>query len=193
MLIDLVGNAGAGGDAYGDHAHGTVGPVGLSAVALVGLLLFRSAALQMGRSHAVDPAVFLARRFGTMSPLVPLIAVAVGGFATLVAMEFTEQLSELGRIEGVVDALGGNAAVGLAIVAGVATTITLVGLRSAGAVLRATVATVGALCAWIVVKAPSLVDDAAILRGVQRLRRRAATSTFIARSRGLRAPPLAIV
>jgi hypothetical protein len=192
VLIEAIGTLGASGDAYAEHAHGAVAPVAIGALGLVGAFLLRSAVGSLGRSLAIDPVVLLARRFGAMPPLVPIITVAVGGFATLVAMEFTEQLSELGRIEGIADALGGNALVGLAIVVGVAVVVTLVGLRCAGTLLEATVATVGALYAWIVAKALALIDGPAVPR-----RRRApchgATATQIARTRGLRAPPPAIV
>jgi hypothetical protein len=66
--IDLVGTLGAGGEAYDDHAHGTVAPIGLAALALIVALVWRSATLRIGRAESVDPALLLARRFGALSP-----------------------------------------------------------------------------------------------------------------------------
>jgi hypothetical protein len=188
VLIGLVGTLGAGSDAYDDHAHATVAPIGLAAVALIATLVWRSAALRICRSQALDPALLLARRFGRMSPLAPVLAVAAGGLGTLLAMEFSEQLSAFGRIEGIADALGGNAVAGLAIVAGVAAALTFAGLRSATALLQVSVSTVSALYAWIVVRARITIDTALSHRAIGQRRRRTANA-HLARSHGLRAPP----
>jgi len=191
VLIDVFGTLGAGGDAYDDHAHATVAPIGLAAVALIATLVWRSAALRIGRSQAIDPAMLLARRFGTMSPLVPVLTVAMGGFGTLLTMEFTEQLSALGHIEGIADALGGNAGVGLAVILCVAAAVTFAGLRSAAALLHVSVSTVRALCAWIVVRARICVDTALSRRAIGN-RRRNVTNSRLAQSHGLRAPPIIV-
>ncbi len=188
VLIDVLGTLGAGGDAYDDHAHATVAPIGLAAVALIVIFVWRSTALSIGRSRAIDPALLLARRFGTMPPLVPILTVATGGFGTLLAMEFTEQLSAFGRIEGIADALGGNAPVGLAIIACAAATLTFTGLRSAAGLLHVSVSTVSALCALIAVRARSLIN-AAISRRPLGHRRRTNADAHLAQSHGLRAPP----
>ncbi len=188
VLIDLVGTLGAGGDAYDDHAHTTVAPIGLAAVALIATLVLRSAALRIGRSQAIDPALLLARRFGAMSPFVPILTVAIGGFGTLLAMELTEQLSAFGHIEGVADALGGNTMVGLAIIACAAAALTFAGLRSAAALLRVSVSTVSAIYALIAVRARIFVN-AAISRRAIGHRRRSFANAHLAQSLGLRAPP----
>lgn len=191
VLIDALGTLGAGGDAYDDHAHATVAPIGLAAVALIATLVWRSAALRMGRSQAIDPTLLLARRFGTMRPLVPVLTVALGGFGTLLAMEFTEQLSAFGRIEGIADALGGNAPVGLAIIVCAAALLTCTGLRSAAALLHVSVSTVSALCALIAVRARILID-AAISRRPVGHHRRSSAHAHLGQSHGLRAPPTTV-
>jgi hypothetical protein len=191
VLIDVVGTLGAGGDAYDDHAHATVAPIGLAAVALSATLVWRSAAVRIGRAQAIDPAMLLARRFGTMPPLGPVLSVAMGGFGTLLAMEFTEQLSAFGRIEGIAHALGGNAVVGLTIIAGVATALTFAGLRSAAALLDVSVSTVIALYAWIVVRDRICTNTVLSRRTIGNCRRRVATARLV-QSHGLRAPPTII-
>ncbi len=191
VVIDILGTLGAGGDAYDEHAHASVAPIGLAAVALVAALVWRSAALSLGRSQAIDPAMLVARRFGTMPLLLPILTVAVGGFATLVAMEFTEQLSAFGHIEGIADALGGNAPVGLAIVICAAATLTFAGLRSAAALLRVSVSTVSALYALIAVRA-RIVASAEISRRPIGHRRRSGANPYLTQSHGLRAPPTTV-
>ncbi len=187
-LIAVVGALlDAGHNAYADHAHATVVPIGLAAVALMATVLWRSAALRISRSQAIDPATLLARRFGAMSPLLPIVTVTMGGLGTLLAMEFTEQLSTLGHIEGIADSLGGNAVVGLAIVASLAAALTCAGLRSAAALLHVSASAAGVLSAWIVVKARIRVDTAISHRAVRHLRRTIANT--VAHSHGLRAPP----
>jgi hypothetical protein len=188
VLIDIVGTFGGGGDAYDDHAHATVAPIGLAAVALIATLVWHSAARRIGRSQAIDPAMLLARRFGTMPLLVPVFTVAAGGFGALLAMEFTEQLSAFGRIEGVADALGGNAVVGLAIIVCVAAALTFGGLRSAAALLDISVSTVSALYAWIVVR-DRIVIDTALSRRTIGNHRRIVANARLSQAHGLRAPP----
>jgi hypothetical protein len=185
--IAVFGTLG-GGDAYTFHAHRTVGPIVLAAVALIATLIWRSAVMSIGRSEAIDPAMLLARRFGTMSPLVPIANVAIGGLGTLIAMEFTEQLSAFGHIESFADALGGNAAIGLAIIVCVAAALTFAGLRSATAFLHVSVSTVSALYAWIVVRA-RFSNDATIRRRALGRCRRSFSNTQYTESHGLRAPP----
>jgi hypothetical protein len=170
VLIDIVGTFGGGGDAYDDHAHATVAPIGLAAVALIATLVWHSAARRIGRSQAIDPAMLLARRFGTMPLLVPVFTVAAGGF------------------EGVADALGGNAVVGLAIIVCVAAALTFGGLRSAAALLDISVSTVSALYAWIVVR-DRIVIDTALSRRTIGNHRRIVANARLSQAHGLRAPP----
>jgi hypothetical protein len=188
VTIDVVGMLGAGGDAYGDHAHATVAPIGLAAIALVATLVWRSAALSIGRSQAIDPAMVLARRFGAISPLAPAVSVALGGFGTLLTMEFAEQLSAFGHIASIADALGGNAVVGLAIILCVAAALTLAGLRSARVLLHVSVSTMSALYAWIAVRARISIDTPLSRRAIGR-RRRSVTDARFAQAHRLRAPP----
>jgi hypothetical protein len=187
VLIAAVGALDAGHDAYADHAHATVVPIGLAAVALMATVLWRSAALRMSRTQAIDPAMLLARRFGTMSALGPIFTVTLGGLGTLLMMEFAEQLSTLGHIEGIADSLGGNVAVGLAIVVSLAAALTCAGLRSAAALLRVSASAAGVLAAWIVVKPRIRVDTVISHRAIRHLRRTIAHAA--GQSHGLRAPP----
>lgn len=188
-LIGIAGDAGAGGDAYDEHAHAAVAPVALVALGLLTAALLRSAVHRISRAQAVDPALLLARRFGSLHPLVPSFMVAAGALATLLGMEFTEQLTALGHIEGVADALGGNTFVGLALVGCVSAALTALGLRSARALLESAAATAGALYAWILRRPTAAVrDDAAQMRRARGYPSAAATVAF-AHSRGLRAPP----
>jgi hypothetical protein len=189
VLIDAFGAIGAGGDAYDEHAHASVAPVTLGAIALIATLLLRSATLRVGRAQAIDPALILATRFGSMPLLVPVLVVTLGGFGTLLGMEFTEQVSAFGHIEGVADALGGNAAVGFAIIGCVALALTFAGLRSAKALLDVAASGARALYAWIVVSRRTRVDAALLRRGHTRSRHR--TSGAFRKFYGLRAPPIA--
>jgi hypothetical protein len=192
VAIDLLGTLGAGGDAYDDHAHATVAPVALGAVASIGTLLLRSALRSLSCAETIDPALVLARRFGTMSLPLPAASVTLGGLVTLIGMEFTEQLSAFGHIEGVADALGGNAFVGLAIVCCIALAVTLLGLRCARAFIATAVRAICVLAAWIVEAGDPLTDRCATIR---RARERRCTSPSALRSQrlGLRAPPLASI
>lgn len=191
-LIGLSGAVDPGGRAYDAHAHAALAPVALAALSLVTIALLGSALRALSRSERIDPVVVLARRFGRMHPVAPALAVALGGFATLLGMEFTEQLSAFGAIRGVRDALGGNALIGCVIVVLVATLVTIIGLRSARALLATVTATLGALVAWIVATTPAPIDRAGIARRIQH-RRHASTSAFLARCSGLRAPPADLI
>jgi hypothetical protein len=187
-LIGVAGAAGSGGDAYDEHAHAAVAPVTLAALGLLTGVLLRSAVHRVSRSQVVDPALLLARRFGAMHPLVPSLLVATGAFGALLGMEFTEQFAAFGRVEGVADALGGNAFAGLAIVGCVSAVITMTGLRSARALLTSAAATASALCAWILRRSTAVFGRSATVRRARGRRNRAASVAF-AHSRGLRAPP----
>lgn len=188
-LIALVSGALLGGDAYATHEHAAVGPVVLAALVLAVTALFYAALQPLLRADANDPVALLARRFGSMNPLVPAVAVFAGSLFTLIAMEFAEQCAAFGRIEGVSDALGGNVALGIALVAIAAAVVTILGLRSARALLRGASAALAVLVAWVSARPQSRVDRATI---AQRRRhcRHASTSAFLTRCLGLRAPPL---
>lgn len=190
VLIGIGGDVWPGGDAYAEHDHASVAPVVLAAVGLGVILVLRSALKAIGRCEDIDPVVLLARQFGTMRSILPCIAVALGGFAALLAMEFSEQVAAFGYVEGVGDALGGNAVAGVAIVALVAAGVTLVGLRCARTLIAAAATAVGAVVAWIVAAAAVVVDRAAIVRLAPNRRRRL-PNAVLARCSGLRAPPLA--
>jgi hypothetical protein len=103
-------------------------------------------------------------------------------------MEFAEQLSAFGHIEGIADALGGNTMLGLAIIACTAAALTFAGLRSAAALLRVSVSTVSANYALIAARARVFVDAAISLRAIGH-RRRGIANAHLAQSHGLRAPP----
>jgi hypothetical protein len=186
--IDLLGDAGIGGDAYATHAHGAVLPVALAALILGAVGLLRSALWALDRAHGRDLIANLGRRCGDVQPVAASIAVAAGAFATLIAMEFVEQRSALGHVVGAREALGGNAMLGLAILALVAAIVTLVGLRSVRVLLAGAIAAVGAVFFWIVAKLDSRRRGAIVRRS--RNRADLCAPTILARCLGMRAPPL---
>lgn len=186
-LIGFLGDAFSGPEAYDEHGHATVGPVALAALSLVAGVLLRSALRALARPHEPDPILLLARRYGNKQPLLPGVAVAGGGLTTLLAMEFTEQVSELGHVTGVGDALGGNVIVGLGIVTLVAVGVTLVGLRAARALVETSATAVGAFIAWIIAKTP-LIHVAVIVRRTT-IRRSSVVAALLIWCTGLRAPP----
>jgi hypothetical protein len=187
-LIAIVAHAGIAQETYGRHEHGAVLPVAFAAVILAVSLLLRSALRTVRRSHTLDDVAILAHRCATVRPAVPGLTVAAGGFATLLAIEFGEQFGAFGHIEGIADALGGNGLLGLAIVLVVAALVTVVGLRSASALLSTAVAAVGAIVDWIRAASSALAAPAIVGQTGRRPERSA--PTFIERCFGMRAPPL---
>jgi len=185
--IGLLGDAEIGGDAYGTHAHAAVVPVVLAALMLFAFLLLRSALHAYCGSQSRDLIANLGRRCGELRPLGPGIAVALGGLATLFAMEFAEQYAAAGHVAGVSDALGGNALLGLTIVAIVAALVTIVGLRCAHVLLAGAVAAVDAFVIWIAAKRHTCARVAT----VRRARRECdvCAPAHFARCFGMRAPP----
>jgi hypothetical protein len=131
----LIGAAGtfAGGeaDAYDARAHVTVIPALVAALALLTAFAGWIAAGVAARRKRLDPVALIARCFVRVQPPVALAAVTCGATATLLAMEFAEQLLAAGRIEGVADALGGSPLLGALLVLAAATAVTLLGLRTA--------------------------------------------------------------
>lgn len=188
-LIGLSQGGGAGGDTYALRAHPAAGPVALAALILLCTALLSAALQPRTRSHEGDPVSAFARRLGSMNPLLPCVAVALGALTLLLGMEFCEQLAATGQIEGLADALGGNGTAGLGIVATVAVAVTLGGLRSARALVAAAVAAADALIAWVfVLSMPLAAVPASSVRRI-RHRRHASTAAFLAHGSGLRAPP----
>jgi hypothetical protein len=186
--IGLLGDAGIGGDAYAAHAHGAVVPVALAATSLSTVVLLRYALHALRNSTTGESIAALVRRCAEVNSFLAVVAVALGGVATLLAMEFTEQCYEFGSVRGLTEALGGNVPLGLAIVAIVAALVTIVGLRSARILATSAVAAVGALFFLFVLKR-DVLECAAIVRRV-RQQRSVFASAFIARCFGMRAPPL---
>ena len=184
-LGDALGSEG-GADAYSEHAHGAVAPVAVVALALTLALLFRFAVCALAERERTDPIVMLARCFGVASLRRSFIFAACGGLATLVAMEFFEQVQAFGRPESVAAALGGNVILGLGVVALVAAIVTFVGLRFAAWLLAVVVAT-GSIVAAFLRAADSALRP--VLTTVRRHVRRATAPASLARCRGLRAPP----
>jgi len=188
-LIGLSDGDGAAGDTYAFRAHGAVGPVAAAALILLCTALLAAAFHPRARSREGDPVSAFARRLGSMNPVAPCAAVALGALTLLLGMEFCEQLAATGHIEGLADALGGNVAAGLSIVGTVAILVTLGGLRSARALVAAAVTAADAFVAWVFIStAPRATVPAASGRR-HRNRRHASTAAFPARGSGLRAPP----
>jgi hypothetical protein len=186
--IGLVGDAGIGGEAYATHPHAAVLPVALAALILGAVVLLRSALRVLHRAHGRDLIANLERSCSEVQPVGASIAVGVGALATLLAMEFVEQRGAFGHVVGLNEALGGNAMLGLAILALVAAIVTLVGLRCVRLLLDGAVAAIGVVFFWIVAKL-DLRQRGAIVR---RSRNRAdiCAPTILARCFGMRAPPL---
>jgi hypothetical protein len=188
-FIGLADAGEAGADTYALRAHAAVGPVAVAALILLCTALLAAALHPRARSREVDPVSAFARRLGSMNPVPPCAAVALGALMLLLGMELCEQIAATGHIEGVADALGGNVGAGLSVVGTVAILVTLGGLRSARALVAAAVAAADAFLAWVFVStAPRATVPAASGRRL-RNRRHASTAAFLAHGSGLRAPP----
>jgi hypothetical protein len=188
-LIGLAGSDRVEGHAYGLRAHPAAGPVALAALILACTALLAAALRARTRSPEGDPVAAFARRLGSMNPLMPCATVACGALTVLLGMEFCEQIAATGRIEGVADALGGNAATGLAIVTLATVVVTLCGLRSAHALVAAAVAAADTIVAWVFVTTSPLVAVPASSARRDRHRPRGSATALLARCSGLRAPP----
>jgi hypothetical protein len=175
--IDALGRVGAGGRAYAGREHGSLSAVAF-AVLVFGATTFLAAVLVKLRS---------ANASGGRIRLSPP-AVLLGSFGMLLGMEFVEQITAYGRIEGVGDALGGNASVGLAVVIVAALCVHRFGALLASPIVRSAARAAGVLALWI-----SACERFAgkIVRGAVPPHRPRSTGIFLARSLGLRAPPIA--
>jgi len=195
VMIGWLGNCAGGADAYDEHAHGTVAPIALAAAILLTFGLLVAAANAVARRGGVDPVDLLARRLSEMYPAVPVAFVTLGGLVTLIAMEFLEQWTAFGHVEGIADALGGNVALGFAAVIFVAAALTMLGLRLAHALVAVAAKAVLAVVSWIVAIVGSAVSEAVRRAAACRPRRRSAAASFplLAHGFGLRAPPHQIV
>jgi hypothetical protein len=188
-LIGLAGGANGGDDDYALRAHATVAPVALAALTFACTALLAAILNRRGRALGREPVAEFSRRLGSLNPFPPCAAVAIGSFALLLGMEFTEQLAATGHVEGIADALDGNLALGLALVALAAALITLGGLRSARTLVAAAVAAADAVVTWVTfTTSPLALVPASSVRRV-RHRRHASAPAFLAHGSGLRAPP----
>jgi hypothetical protein len=187
--IDLAGQLAAGGDAYAGRDHVAVGPVALIIAALLVAALGSAALGALARHGERDPVRRVARRLAGIGPLVAVAVLGVLGLATLLGMEFTEQLVAVGHVVGVADALGGTPLLGLAIVFACATLVALAGRQCAAWLVEATVHAVLVVAEWLRAAraAPPRVDAACRTRR----RPRVIHPAFLARCSGLRAPPSA--
>lgn len=190
----LIASAGpwlaADADAYGEHAHPSVAPVVLVALALVAAGLLRIGAGVAARRRGTDPVALFAGDVAALPAIVPLVAICAGAFATLIAMEFSEQFASFGHVHGVTEALGGSPAVGCALVLAVAATIALAGRRCAAGFLA--VATAAAEAMLGVLRPRGALERSGLPATRGRDRRPAGRfAALLARSRGMRAPPAA--
>jgi len=189
VLIGLAGALGIGCDTYGEHAHAGLFPAIAGGVALTVGLALKAALERAGSARSRDPFDVLFASFQPKSNSTrPTVLAALGGFVMLVAMEFVEQRIELGTISGVGDALGGNIAVGIAIVFVVALAIVTVGLRIFGALVTATTTAIVAIVSWIC--ATFGVGKPSLARAWSRPRSRHTIGLDFSLGRGLRAPPM---
>ncbi|HTW82631.1 MAG TPA: hypothetical protein VMD91_01035 [Candidatus Sulfotelmatobacter sp.] len=184
--IDLAGRLTGGGD-YADRRHVAVGPVSLAIAGLVVAGIVRIALDVAARRERGDAVANVLRRLTAADPRLVVLAVAGGGFLTLLSMEFSEQLVAYGHVVGVGDALGGTPWLGAALVGAAGALVALLGLRLAGWLAAATATVVAALVGWL--RAVRERDDR--LHAPRTLRPvRPVALCFLARCSGLRAPPL---
>jgi hypothetical protein len=198
-LIDSVGDrldrySNMHADAYAAHEHGSIVPIAqLIATLLVSLLLLVATRAVARKRHNGDGIGALAERLRWIRPAHAIGFVAVGGLAILVGMEFLEQAAAFGHVGSVAEALGGNVAIGLALVGGVAAALTAAGLRVVGAFVAVTAATALSIASWIVARLDAALVD--VLSGTGRTRRPrgragALPGLYASSCCGLRAPPI---
>ncbi len=192
-LIGFAGGDGVGGDDYALRAHVALGPVALAALILGATVLLGLVLRAVQSTIEADRFVARARRFGRTDALFAGLAIGGGGFALLLGMEFIEQFASAGRILGVEDALGGNLAIGIGIVACAAALVASLGLALARPLFATALRLAEAVVAWCLV-AP-FRPATGLRRGTSRPRNRRcrAAGRILSRSAGLRAPPLASV
>jgi hypothetical protein len=186
-LIGMAGQLGWGGSDYDGRDHGSVGPVAVAAVALIAFGFLAVALRKASGVAGLDPIVLLTRRLRRLDPVLPCCAVAFGCAASLLGMEFAEQLSVYGHIAGVADALGGNPVTGAFSVLLSALAVSLAGLGSASALAESALATGALLTSWFREERAVALDCSARSRRTAAGRRR--HDRVLARSAGLRAPP----
>ena len=186
-VIGWLGVEAGSADAYVHRAHGTAVPVVLAATFLLCSAMLRIAAGAVTARR--DVVVLVARHLGRRDPRVPAALVATGTLVVLTAMEFIEQLAADGHIEGLSDALGGNLALGLAVVVTTAVAVTVVGLRFLRALAETALAVSLLLHAWLSPCRRSC--SAPLLSGARHPSRgnRARPGARFASCFGLRAPP----
>lgn len=176
---------------YATHAHAAVVPAAAIALCAGAGLLLTVVLRALGKRHERDPLLLLAAHYGAMRPFVPVALVALGGFASLVSMEFFEQWRAFGRVTGVVDALDGNVVLGIVVVAAIASIVGYLGLRCARFFIARVAAIVDEIVAWLG-PGHTLAPSAVRLRTGSRFcwNRYCA---HCAHCLGLRAPPLLLV
>jgi hypothetical protein len=175
---------------YGQHAHGTIGPVGLVAALLAITMALKTIAAALAKRHTVlDPLEIAAQRLAGIDPMTATILVAVGGLSTLVTMEFVEQFATFGHASGFGDALGGNPLAGLALIALFAAAVTATGLRCAHFSVGLTLAVAILFSNWVRRIATAPLDVVAALARSCDIDWTGLATYFCARCSGLRAPP----
>jgi hypothetical protein len=105
-------------------------------------------------------------------------------------MELGEQACAFGRISGLGDALGGDIVFGSIALAGTAAFVTLGLLRSARALVETTLAAATVVAAWLSKDRAESLDPALLARPASKAL--GTSSGLLARSGGLRAPPLPV-
>jgi hypothetical protein len=178
--IEAAGRVGAGGT-YEGREHGSIAVVALAAIVFGATTLLAAALLRLRSATAQAGGVRL-------SPL----AVILGSFGLLLGMEFVEQVAACGHVEGVSDALGGNVFAGLTIVIVTAACVHRFGTLLASPIVRSVARAAGVLAAWIATHERFIPSTSAgtLARGATTSPRPQWTGLFLARSLGLRAPPI---
>ena len=188
--IDLLASA-SGGHAHNEYAHVAVIPLLLVASALASTVVAWSAIRRIARVNGVDPVLTLAGRFEAANPMRSSIAAIVGGLGILIAMESAEQFVALGYVQGVGDALGGNAPFGLGVVVAIGSLATMLALRCARAVAATAEATIEFAISWFS-RAPRIDSECPAIVRFRFARKQIHACAFFTRSLGLRAPPASL-
>jgi hypothetical protein len=189
--ISMLDAAGLGGNAYGSYAHVAIIPLSCLAIVFAGLIVLIAVAKRVARASHNNAVTAVLRSVGRVPHGVSILAVTVGGLASLVAMEFFEQTESLGHISSIATALGGVPIVGVALVAAAALLVVNIGLAVLEAAVGAAVRAASAFVAWIGVSVRGGKQRTVVKRRVPAARSAAVVCTE--QNLGSRPPPLSRV
>ena len=181
------------GTTYAERTHVAIVPLGLLTLTMLAtaFAFVVARALDDGDARVAER---IRCEMRSISIRLAIVSVASGAVTTLATVETIEQLATHGRITGLVDALGGDPRLGIAIVAIAAWMLLAVARSCAEPIVALTVTSALHAAMWIVA---CFSDRLAASRVVVSYRsstsraRAAARSIFVIGGCGLRAPPAA--